>query len=251
MRRYAQYVSTAPGAQRRSWVQELTGRTLLCDCAPGQPCHGEVLADLVAAACPYSNRPRLVSRASLVQGGRVTSAPAIWTAAPGTAAAGNLPRSVSQDIVQEALARNIKKLFPHHYLDRVPLPFLEDIINNDIILGFSRWMDVRGVFETGGGRAAGVGGTGWRYVALGTQGGALASKRSIDPILGFGQEAEVQFQAAETFARGGYPPMMQGRPQPTISGMRRSTPSRIGHSSGSRGSARQRSSRSLRIDANP
>ena len=112
-------------------------------------------------------------------------------------------------------------------------------------------MDVRGVLETGGGRAAGVGGTGWRYVALGTQGGALASKRSIDPILGFGQEAEVQFQAAETFARGGTYPMMQGRPQHMNSGTRWSALSRIGRSSGSGGSARRRSSRSSQADADP
>ena len=37
-------------------------------------------------------------------------------------------------------------------------------------------------------------------------GGGLSSKRSIDPILGFGREAEVQFAAAASFAKRGVLP---------------------------------------------
>ena len=67
-------------------------------------------------------------------------------------------------------------------------------------------MDARGVSETGGGSAAGVGGTGWRYVALGTQGGTLSSRRAIDPLVGFGLEAEGHFEAACGIASKGVLP---------------------------------------------
>ena len=142
----------------------------MCDCAAGQPCHGEVLADMVAAEYPFVLRTMLVSRASLVAGGRVQSAPGLWRATVSPAASA-VPAAVSRRVTQEALDRNLRKIFPHHWLQHVPLPFLEDLINDETFLGFADWLDARGIQETGGGATAGVGGTGWRYVALGTQGG--------------------------------------------------------------------------------
>ena len=46
--------------------------------------------------------------------------------------------------------RAVRKIFPHHYLESFPFPFLEDLLYQDVLTRFGCWLDFRGIRDTGG-----------------------------------------------------------------------------------------------------
>eukprot|EP00971_Amphidinium_carterae_P090101 1783816-Amphidinium_carterae.1 len=105
----------------------------MCDCAPGQPCHGEVLVQMLAAAsmppppvCAEAPRPhqrRAKQHRSAIS--QLSGAAAILASAASVTPA----RAVPVRWTQTALHRGFAKLFPDDWLRNVPFPQLEDLVN--------------------------------------------------------------------------------------------------------------------------
>lgn len=90
--------------------------------------------------------------------------------------------------------RAIRKMFPAHYLDKFPLPPLEDLVNDERLAAWRIWAHDEGVQQAS--IQSQVRATGWASLAVGQQRGAAGSKHAVEPVVGFGLGKEAHFQAA-------------------------------------------------------
>eukprot|EP00971_Amphidinium_carterae_P329942 6462755-Amphidinium_carterae.1 len=190
---------------------EVGQRPLLCNCAPGQPCHGEVLVQLLAAP-PASSPPADVPTPPCLpqrvkQRRRALSQVSGAAALLASAAAIPPARAVEVRWSQTALHRGFVKLFPDEWTHRVPFPQLEDLLNASPFTDFVEYLETESLeAEAIPGPHSSWGGPGWQAAALGVQAGAVGTKNEVAPLLGFGMQPEDHFLAAVRMATEGLLP---------------------------------------------
>ena len=140
-----------PGEAQQKLLQKvgsLRGKTLLCDCAEGQPCHGDylcVLADQASDGWAGSSHPSVVRRRP-----RLVSAALLGVVARGYRQELEIPPVVQQRWPQSTLQDAIRARLPREAQRGFPMPILEDLVNSSPFTAFPEWLEQQGMCADGG-----------------------------------------------------------------------------------------------------
>ncbi len=187
-----EHTVTATVAGEDCGVRARAGDDSWIECIPAS----EVVSRLQRADA----KSRVTASAFWVQG-------ELWRAQRELVAAQGIPEAVKVAWSQEDIARAIMKLFPPEWVQGAKAPFVEDIINSGTFGGYHRWVAERG--DTASHRppsfaprvARG------RHIAAGDrQGGAVTSKRAIDPLIAGDISMEQHFRCAMRIHEGSIMP---------------------------------------------
>ena len=196
-------------------VGELEGKTLVCECKLGYPCHGEALVLLWVDEVRQREKPSSKAQPRKPSGGagggrRGWKPGKLGKFAMAAAAASKVkgmhvesPREVTIRWSQPTIQGFVQKLFPRNYTEGQPFPCLEDILNSDPFITWTQWSEEVNPVQPSTCCFAEFWEVpkGWEAVTLGKQPGVLQAKTAVDPILGYGMGAEAHYLAAKQFAQ--------------------------------------------------
>ena len=120
-------------------LPQLAGMTLVCDCPLTIPCEAEVLAGLVFEQTrPHEIPHPQASGVTRRRRGGVGQRKVMVAAA--LASQVTLGRSMVLPFSQESVCQAVCKLFPDGVFDGFQFPMVEDLLNADPFLAYSRWL---------------------------------------------------------------------------------------------------------------
>eukprot|EP00438_Fugacium_kawagutii_P015959 Skav227096 [mRNA] locus=scaffold199:6515:11398:+ [translate_table: standard] len=189
--KYARWLPNSPLAP---FVHELAGKQLLCDCAPNQFCHGDVLVgEFNQIRSAPVHMPRVRRRH-----GRILL---------GMTAGFRIPAAVAQPLTQAHVVTSVKNLTPGIDWTGCKWPLIEDLVNHTALIGFQHWMhdSYPDMDHEYGPLVLAHQGVLLQRAGAQAQGGGASMKASLAPLVSFGLDKDTHFQQALKLCDTGSP----------------------------------------------
>ena len=138
---YAKWLTNEPRLLEQ--VEDLSGMALLCDCALGQNCHGDVLAaeaDIPQLDAAWRRKPLV--RAHAAKGGTIKKA--VVAAVLATAAGFQAPAEVPCRFPEYSVQRAVAKIFPEEYTAGIQWPILQDLLLDESLCNYQEYLEATG-----------------------------------------------------------------------------------------------------------
>jgi hypothetical protein len=143
MIKYMEWFTRGGAAQGnlREGLCEIRGRTLACDCEPGDPCH----VDFLAAAASDETKSETANRSTTKRPPTLVVAALLGIAATRSVVGYDMPKSVPVRWPQEELDRCLRKLLPYEMTTKLRIPMLEDLVNCAPFTDYYEWREHNGL----------------------------------------------------------------------------------------------------------